>query len=404
MADTDREGVREYDHLEFPPDCQDPFGWIDSFRDRRAHWSSKHGGFWLITRHEDYLEIIRNTEDFKSIAVITGAPTPRTPVPATQTLIPMFTDPPEQTIYRKFMGPILSPQAAKGWEGFTRETARSLVESIADEGRCEALNAFSRPLALAVFGEFMGLDQDQIQSIRDAMAQTENQAGESQEISAQAVMGMFEALGEIVDECMASTGTGDDIPRKLARAEVRGRKLTREELLAILRTLFVAGFDTTAGMLTISLRCLAMQDGVRRTIAKDPSLLPDAIEEILRLHAFVQSSRTAQVDADVAGVHIKAGDPVLLPTSMANRDPAVWDRPDEFDLHRWPNRHFGFGAGAHRCVGSHVARMELRVALEEWLRRIPEFKIPDGYVPQFHNGHVIGIQGLELEWPKPASR
>jgi cytochrome P450 len=384
VSENDKQ--REYDHTEFPENCEDPFAYIDSFREQRCPWSSRHGGFWTVTKQDDYLEIIRNTDVFKSLSTIPAVHRP---------LIPIFTDPPEHSVYRKFMGPILSPTAAKGWEEFTRETARSLVQTFVDDGRCEVLSTFSRPLALAVFGEFMGLAQDQIKGINDAVAE----AGESMDASAQAVLGMFGALGAIVDERMETAEEGEDMPRRLARGDLDGRKLTRDELFNICQTMFIAGFDTTAGMLTISLRYLARDDDVRREIATNHSLIPQAVEEIVRLHAFVQSSRTARVDVDVAGVHMKAGDQVLLPTSMPNRDPEEIESPNEFDLYRFPNRHYGFGAGPHRCVGSHVARMEMRVALEEWLTLIPDFKTPEGYVAPFRNGHVIGIQELQLEWP-----
>jgi cytochrome P450 len=382
------ENDRDYDVHTLPPGCDDPWDWIDSFRGERTPWSSKHGGYWIITKQEDYLEIMQNPDDFKSSNTIPQSPDP--------SLIPMFTDPPEHSDYRRFMGPILSPTAAKELEGVTRETARSFVAAVVDDGRCEVMGSFSRPLALAVFGEIMGLEKDRTALISDAMAV----ARESQDVGAQAVLGMHGALGEIVDERMATAHEGGmDLPRRLARGEVNGRKLTRDELFNICLTMFIAGFDTTAGMLTIALRFLAKRDDVQRQLAADPEMIPNAVEEIVRLHAFVQSSRFVQVDKEVAGVHMKAGDQVLLPSSCPNRDPDAIKCPLDFDLERSPNRHYGFGAGPHRCVGSHIARMELRVALEEWFRAIPSFHISEGFVTPFRNAQVIAIEALELEWP-----
>ena len=386
--------VQEYDHLVCPAGA-DPFAILEGYRGNRAVWSPFHGGFWLITRAEDYREILHNHEVFKSESTIPPAPLD---------LIPMFTDPPAHTQYRQILTPLLSPHAVKRWEDFTREHARSRVEMVVDRGGCEFVSHFGRAIPIRVFALFMGLEASLVEQIDPIREESGHVAGSGAEAGMIALGAMLQAIGEIVDERMATPDAGDDVPRQLARARIDGRPLSREEILNILHTMFVAGFDTTSSMLTMCQLFLARHDDARRAVAEDPSRLPDAIEEMVRLHAFVQSSRRAVRDIDVAGVHIEAGDWLLLPTSLASRDPDEFEQPGEFDIDRFPNRHFGFGAGPHRCLGSHLARMELRVALEEWLRRIPEFRVPDGYTPQFQPGHVIGMHELLLEWDPATTR
>jgi cytochrome P450 len=260
------------------------------------------------------------------------------------------------------------------------------------------VSTFARPLPMAVFGMFMGLEQHQIEPL-EALIRQADDVQNAQATGGEAIMAMAAALGAIVEERVATCDEGDDLPRRLARTEVNGRKLTSAEILNSCHTMFVAGFDTTAGMLSMAARFFATHDEARRQLAADPSRFPDAIEEIVRLHAFVQSSRRVQQDVEIAGVQMRAGDQVLLPTSLASRDPAAVECPVDFDLDRSPNRHYGFGAGPHRCVGAHLARMELRVGLEEWFRLIPEFELAPDFVVPFAPGHVIGISELRLAWP-----
>lgn len=378
---------QNYDHLAFPDGCEDPFGYINALRDQgRCPRSDKHGGFWIVTTANDYRNIIRNTDDFRSESTIP-------PAPGTN-LIPIFTDPPEQALYRRFMEPSLAPNAIRPLDRFTRDKTNALIDGFFEDGRCDVLSALSKPLALSVFGEIMGLTQEKIGAINASIAA----ARETNEANSAVVAGVFGAINEIIDERMATPDDGDDMPRQLARMSIEGRKLTRDELYNVCSTMFVAGFDTTAGMLTIALGYFAAHQDTRQALANRPGLIPAAIEEVVRLHAFVQSSRTARVAARVGDSEIEAGDRVLLPTVLPSRDPEMFDNPDEFNLYRFPNRHFGFGLGPHRCAGSHVARMELRAAIEEWFKRIPEFFVPEGYVAPYQNGHVVNVLEQQVAW------
>jgi cytochrome P450 len=161
--------------------------------------------------------------------------------------------------------------------------------------------------------------------------------------------------------------------------------------------MFMAGLDTVTIQLNYSWWHLATHDGDRARIVKEPEIIPNAVEELLRAYAFVAPGRKVMKDGDFHGCPMKAGDMVLLPLCGATRDPAAFPEPTRVDFDRPANNHLAFGAGPHRCLGSHLARRELRVALEEWHKRIPDYRIPDGAVIDEH-GSMFGINQLPLVW------
>jgi cytochrome P450 len=162
--------------------------------------------------------------------------------------------------------------------------------------------------------------------------------------------------------------------------------------------LFMAGLDTVTAALGFALHRLSVRPDLRTALVSDPTAIPDAVEELLRAHAIVNTARVVTRDVEFAGVTMKEGDRVLLSTVLASRDPDEFERPDEIDFARPANRHLAFGAGPHRCIGSHLARLEIRVAIEELLRRIPDFGLVVGEHPVIHAGGVLGIDRLPVEW------
>jgi cytochrome P450 len=190
----------------------------------------------------------------------------------------------------------------------------------------------------------------------------------------------------------------DDIVSHLVTSTIDGRPLTMEELLETCFLLYMAGLDTVAGMLTYTFKHLAEHPAHQELVRTRPDAIEGVVEECLRRYAIVTTSRVVTRDVEFGGCPMKAGDRIVTPTASANRDPAAFERADEFVPDRSPNRHIAFGAGPHRCVGSHLARLELRVALEEWHRRIPSYRIPDGSVIEQHVGGVAGVDRLPLAW------
>ena len=188
----------------------------------------------------------------------------------------------------------------------------------------------------------------------------------------------------------------DDLTSFLIGAEVDGSKLTKEHIRGTMILLMIAGIDTTWSAIGASLWHLAQHPGDRRRLAREPELMDTAIEELLRAYAPVTMARLVAQDFDFHGHQLKEGDWLLLPFPSANRDPSAFENPDLVLLDRAKNRHAAFGLGRHRCLGSNLARMELRVALEEWLTRYPDFELADPSAVTWSGGQVRGPRTLPV--------
>ena len=208
---------------------------------------------------------------------------------------------------------------------------------------------------------------------------------------------LMDYMSAVVEERRAEPR--DDIVSYLLTCEVDGRPLSDDELRTMLFLLYVAGLDTVAGELGYAFLHLAEHPEHRQMITEEPETIPAFLEEVLRMNAIVTTARLVTADTEFAGCPMKKGDRLVLPTAAANLDPAEFDEPLTFVADRPANRHITFGAGPHRCLGSHLARLELRVAMEEWHRRIPDYRIADGAVVEHRvAGGVGGLRGLPLVW------
>jgi cytochrome P450 len=219
---------------------------------------------------------------------------------------------------------------------------------------------------------------------------------EAESMTGAYIMAMSEYMNAVLDE--RRLVRQDDIVSYLLDIEVDGRPLDDDELRQICTLLYAAGLDTVAGQLGYTFLHLAREDEHRRLVTEHPDRIPAFVEEALRMYSIVTTNRIVTRDVDFAGCPMRAGDRVLLSIPAADRDPREFPGADRFDVNRRNNRHLAFAAGPHRCLGSHLARLELRIALEEWHRRIPEYRVADGAEPQFHVGGVAGVDNLPLVW------
>jgi cytochrome P450 len=190
----------------------------------------------------------------------------------------------------------------------------------------------------------------------------------------------------------------DDLISKIVHAEMDGRPVTADEAYGVASLLYPAGLDTVTSALSFFMRYLARHPDDQRRLVEDGDVLPKAVEELLRRHAFVNNSRRVMKEIDFAGVHMMPGDRVIVSHVIASRDPEEYPDPDHVDFDRSMQGHFAFGAGPHRCLGSHLARLELRIALEEWHRRIPSYELSPGKPIGAHGGSVMGVYELHLQW------
>lgn len=384
--------VRAFDYHTDAAFLADPFAAFDRTRADRAFFSTAHGGYWVLTRADDIREAFQHPEIFSSreFAIPTGV-YPRV-------LRPLALDPPDHGAYRQPLAPLFAPPAVARREPELRSVCSSIIDAFAAEGSADLLAQLARPFPTTVFVSMLGLplhaagtfeqwNHDLLHAYDDPAAR---------QAAAEHILGYLDEL--VAKRVAEGPDVVEDLFSVLLRARVDGRSLTHDELLDYAFMLFIAGLDTVTAVLGFSLHCLAIRADLQARLAAEPSLIPTAVEELLRAHAIVNSARVVCCDTVFAGVAMRAGDRVLLATALASRDPGEFDRADEVVLDREANRHLAFGAGPHRCLGSHLARLELRIAVEELLARVPRFRLAPGETPSIHGGGVLGIDRLPVVW------
>lgn len=368
---------------------RNPVGFWDELRDRRrVFWSPFHGGFWCLTRYEDIHEAFQRSDLFSSrMQAIPGREV---------RMLPITLDPPEHTKYRHLLNRPFGPANVRAWEGDIRSLCRSLIGEVCGEGRCDLIEDFARPLPTSIFLRFMGLPPDDTKRFldwNDTILHVQDDAdGKAAKDLASTQLTSY--LRQHIAK--RRNKPGDDLISTLLAAELDGAQLPEEDVLAFAVLLFMAGLDTVTSALGFCWAFLASNPDHRRQVVTEPGLIPSAIEELLRYHSFVADGRYITRDIEFAGVSMKAGERIMLPTAAAGRDPRQFPHSDIIDFRRTPNRHLAFAAGPHRCLGSHLARLEMTIAMEEWHRRIPDYRLEDGAAVQFHGGGVAGPDHLNL--------
>jgi cytochrome P450 len=315
-------------------------------------------------------------------------------------LIPLQIDPPQHKNFRKLLDPIFAPKQVALLEDRTRALVRDLVAAVSDKGECNFHHSIAEPLPTTVFLQLLGLPLDRSQEfieLKDGIIRppvTTN--AEREAYTAKVGERVYAVLQEAIDQRVEERQ--DDILSMFLDAEVDGHRLTNDDILDIGYLFFIAGLDTVTSSLDCMLSYLAQHPERRQQLVDDPSLIQHAIEEMLRWETPVQAVvRVTTEDTEIEGCPIAKGQTVTVMLASANVDPKAWDAPDDVDFDRAENRHLSFGGGAHRCLGSHLARMELRVALEEWHKAVPDYRIKEGVELLYSQG-LRSVENLELEW------
>jgi cytochrome P450 len=378
----------------------DPFGIWDELRTRCpiAHSDRRGRSTWLPTRYDDITAIAHDVEHFSSlqVAVIPFAgPEPPQPI-LPYGLPPISADPPLHTWTRRLLLPWFSHARVEGYETMTRDLCRGLLASVTGAGRADAAADYAQQIPVRVIARILGVDDALADSftgwVRDVL-----EFADDPERRARGVRGLIEYfLGEIARR---RTEPGDDLLSELMHTEVDGVPVEESLVLGTAALVLIAGVDTTWSAIGSSLWHLATHHEDRRRLVAEPQIMDFAVEELLRAYSPVTMARLVTADVDFGGCPMKAGDKVLMNFPAANRDPEVFDRPDTVVLDRAVNRHVAFGSGIHRCAGSNLARMELRVALQEWLAAVPEFRIDPAAAVTWAGGQVRGPRQLPVLFP-----
>jgi cytochrome P450 len=350
-------------------------------------------GVVIVASEEAIREALRHPEIFSSgVKAIT--------IGQIRPLIPLQIDPPHHKLYRKLLDPVFAPKRVALLEDHTRSIVRTLIEAVVAARRCNFHTAVAEPLPSTVFLEMLGLPVSragEFIALKDAIIRPQVDSPSDRKAHVDTVgREIREVIEGVIDE--RASAPADDFISMFLAAEVDGRRLSREDIIDICYLFFLAGLDTVTASLDCLLTYLAQHPEHRRSLVNDPSLIPHAIEELLRWETPVTSVvRITTQDTQLAGCPIPKHTPVSLLLGSANTDDRAWPDADTVDFRREVNRHVAFGAGAHRCLGSHLARMELRVALEEWHSAVPDYRVRDGVQPCY-SPDIRQVENLELVW------
>jgi cytochrome P450 len=384
----------DFSHLE-PEWSADPYPIQDDLRQRCpiAH-TERFGGGWLPTRYEDVASIAYDTGRFSSRAIIMSNFRPPLDIAPIGGAPPISSDPPFHHDARKLLLPAFTKTAIARQEPATREFCHALIDTFEGQDVVDAAGDYAQHIPMRVIADMLGFPAEDGPQFREFVENTLEGINLPPDERIARMTKLFDYLLAQVRDHLANPRA--DLTTYLINAELYGSKLEPSHVVGAMTLLLIAGIDTTWSAIGASLWHLARTPADRERLVAEPALLPTGMEEFLRAYAPVTMARLVKNDMHWRGVDMKAEDWILLSFPAANRDPAQFDQAGEVIIDREVNRHAAFGLGIHRCLGSHLARMELRVALEVWLERIPQFSLDDPAAVTWSAGQIRGPRALPL--------
>ena len=347
-------------------------------------------GAWVVTRYEDIAQVYQDGETFST----QGTAAYQMLAGETWPTIPLGIDPPDHMKYRKLLNPFFSPKAVDDLGDKMRKNANALLDQcITNRNSCDFSYEFARVFPVQVFLDLMGFPQDMLEPFLD----WENKILHSMNLDIQvpAVKGILVYLRGFIETVRRDSPDG--IATKIVNGTVDGRPITEDEIMGVLFFLWLGGLDTVASTIAMMFRRLAINHELQTELRENPDKIPQAVEEFLRSQPLVNSQRLVKRDTVLAGMQIKRGDWVIGLNTAGNFDPDEFENPREIVLDRQPNRHFTLAGGPHRCLGSHLARRELRITLEEALQRLPMFSLKSEADRKVHPG-LMSARNLNIAW------
>jgi cytochrome P450 len=348
------------------------------------------GGAWHFTHHEDCYFALRHPEIFTTAGATPFPRDPRDYFP----MIPLETDPPDHRKYRDVLEPLFSIRAISALQESIRARANALIDAFVDRGECEFTKEFGRPLPVSVFLDLMGLPQDMLDTfVGWAMGLLHAQDREA------AVTAMAEVTAYLKGVIAEKRQTPDaGAVSTIVHARIDGRPLSDPETFGFVFFLFIAGLDTVFAALNNIFVWLAQHPDERRWIRDNPGEIDNVMEELLRVFTVTFSGRTLTRDFEMHGVKMKKGDRAVSVLPTANFDPSVFPDPRRVDFGRARKPTLAFAGGVHSCMGAHLARLEIKICIQEFLRRIPDFRMKDGWALEYWPGGVVGPKTVPLVW------
>jgi cytochrome P450 len=392
----------DFDVLD-PSYIADPFGiWAELRGTCPIAHTDRRGSTWLPTRYDDVTAMAHDIEHFSSLEVsvipfdreVDGVDVEaKGDEVLPYGLPPISSDPPLHTWTRRLLLPWFSHRRVEGYQDMTRALCARLIDGFIDDGHADAAADYAQQIPVRVIAHILGVSPEHADTftgwVRDVL-----EFADDMERRVAAVRGLLEYF--VAEIAKRKEHPGEDLLSALLQTEVEGKPLDESLVLGQAALVLIAGVDTTWSAIGSAVWHLATHPDDRRRLVEDPGVMPLAVEELLRAYSPVTMARVVTEDVEFKGCPMKAGDKILMNFPAANRDPEVFEDADTVVLDRAHNRHVAFGSGIHRCAGSNLARMELQVALEEWLRRIPDFRLADDAEVMWAGGQVRGPRQLPL--------
>jgi len=353
--------------------------------------TSKHASnAWLLIKYEDVFFVLRHPELFTTAG---ATPFPRDPNDYFY-MIPLEIDPPHHRKYRAMIDPMISPRSVAAMDSSIRALANQLIDQFIDKGGCEFTTDFGRPLPVSVFLGLMGLPQE----MRDTFVGW--------------AMGLLHAQDrQVAGVCMRETVAylktaiaekkqkpDDSVLSQIVHGTAAGEPLNPQDVFGFTFFLFIAGLDTVFATLNNVFVWLAMNPDRRREVIANPDDIDATVEELLRVFSVTFSGRTLTQDYEMRGVRMKKGDKITSILPAANYDPAAFENPRDVNFRRKRKPNLAFAGGVHSCMGAHLARLEMKICITEFLRRIPDFALKEGTKIEYWPGGVVGPKSVPLCW------
>ncbi len=352
--------------------------------------TERYGRAWMPVTMEAIQQVSHNTEDFSSVWVSVSRPdAPRTPAP------PITSDPPDHKEHRRLLLPAFSPKQISPMEDEMRDFCRSLIAAIGDRPTADAAVEYSQHIPVHAICQLVGIPESDAEMFRDWIYRNFQLAPKDNAVRLELQAEMDDYFGRLLEERRADPR--DDMATLVATAVIDGEPVSERLQLGYLKLLLVAGIDTTWSAIGSGLWHLGLHPEQRDRLvnaADDDPIWITATEEILRFYSPVTMARKTLADTEVAGCPIHAGDQMLLTFPAANHDPAAFEDADRFVIDRQKNRHVAFGLGIHRCLGSNLARLELVVAIQEWIRAFPDYVVDESQETTWTNGQIRGPRNI----------
>jgi cytochrome P450 len=361
-------------------------------------WTPHDGGHWVICRHDAVARAARDWEVFSSDHIAHSAQMRGASIDMSEMVhpVPIMLDPPEHSKFRAPLNGVFSPRAMMALKDKIRALAARLIDQARPNGGCEFMSEIAEPIPVQVFLEIFGLPLERQAEFRRIAKEHLSEEFGGLEDSQRKLREIVDVMHDTLVDRMANPR--GDVISLLTQATVEGRPLTMHDLNNYCVLLFIAGLDTVVNGMGHGVRHLAAHPELQEQLRARPALITEAAEELLRRYTFLAVVRTVAKDTVFDGVTMKRGETVKLGYPTADVDAAEFPDPERFDLNRENKAHFAFGAGPHRCLGSHLARIELQTLYEEMLARLPSFRLAPGKPVTYRCGPVIGPRELHLVW------